>query len=252
MARPQKQTVDYFPHDAVAGKTLFILQSRFGNNGYAAWFKILALLCRTPGHFYDCNNPADWQFLVAETALSVPESQLVMDCLAELDAIDRELWAHRIIWSQNLVNRIADAYKDRKSPLPIKPHINVIKPPDNPIKPPDNPQSKLNKIKGNKTILNNNLPDWIDKELWEAFLEIRKKKRMPVTDKAFQLMIKDLTNWRSGGDDPNKVIEQSVKRGWGGLFELKDGRNGTHQKNTGRTGTEKPGDLRASIDRPYS
>ncbi len=37
MARPLKQTVDYFPHDSHASdsKTLFILESKFGNDGYA-------------------------------------------------------------------------------------------------------------------------------------------------------------------------------------------------------------------------
>jgi hypothetical protein len=222
MARPIKQTVDYFPHDAVGGKTLFILQSRFGNNGYAAWFKILALLCRTPGHFYDCNNPADWQFLVAETALPVPETQLVMDCLSELDAIDRELWSHRIIWSQNLVNRIADAYKDRKASLPVKPSINGIKPPINSIKPPDNTQTKLKETKLKET-KQYEIPDWINKETWNDFLEMRKKLHKVPTDKAIQLLIKDLENYRVGGDDPNKVIEKSIISSWPGLFPLNRG-----------------------------
>ena len=131
MARPEKRTVDYFPHDAVPGKTIFILQSRFQNNGYAVWFKLLALLCRTPDQFFDCRKPADWQFLVAEMALTPPETQLILDCLAELEAIDPELWSHRIIWATNLMTRIADAYKDRKGILPVKPDINAISPPIN-------------------------------------------------------------------------------------------------------------------------
>jgi len=47
MARPRKQTVDYFPHDTdvSSGKTLTILQSKYGNDGYAFWFKLL----RMPG-----------------------------------------------------------------------------------------------------------------------------------------------------------------------------------------------------------
>ena len=39
MARPQKQTVKYFPHDTDAsdGKTLTIIQAKYGNDGYAFW-----------------------------------------------------------------------------------------------------------------------------------------------------------------------------------------------------------------------
>jgi hypothetical protein len=32
--RKEKQTADYFPHMATSGKTLFILESSFGNDGY--------------------------------------------------------------------------------------------------------------------------------------------------------------------------------------------------------------------------
>jgi len=156
--RPQKQTVDFFPHDAVGGKTLFILQNRFGNNGFSTWFKLLMLLCRTPGHAYNCSKPTDWQFLVAEMALSVEETQLILDCLAELEAIDPELWQQKTIWSQNLVNRLSPVYRERKAPIPIKPPTNGISPPINSINPPlDNTpphppnrvkESKVNKSKG--------------------------------------------------------------------------------------------------------
>ena len=40
MARPIKAGVDYFPHDtdAASRKTIFTLESIFGNDGYAFWF----------------------------------------------------------------------------------------------------------------------------------------------------------------------------------------------------------------------
>ncbi len=168
--RPLKQTVDYFPHDAVGGKTLFILQSRFGNNGYAVWFKLLALLCRTPGHAYSCLKAPDWQFLVAEMALSPGETLTIVDCLAELEAIDPELWKEKVIWSQNLVNRLAPVYHERKTVIPIKPKINGISPPINSINPvdnspkdevarispPDNTHSKVKESKVNKNIKESN------------------------------------------------------------------------------------------------
>ena len=47
MARPKKQTVDYFPHIIKQGKTMTILENRFGNDGYAFWFKLLEILGST-------------------------------------------------------------------------------------------------------------------------------------------------------------------------------------------------------------
>lgn len=44
MARPKKQTVDYFPHFVKGGRTIFILENKFGNDGYAFWFKLLEIL----------------------------------------------------------------------------------------------------------------------------------------------------------------------------------------------------------------
>ena len=71
MARPQKDIVSYFPHDANActGDTLTVLQSRFGNDGYAFWFKLLEKLASTEGHYIDCRNPTKWQLLLAKTGI---------------------------------------------------------------------------------------------------------------------------------------------------------------------------------------
>ncbi len=51
MARPKKQTVDYFPHFVKGGRTIFILENKFGNDGYAFWFKLLEILGESEGIF---------------------------------------------------------------------------------------------------------------------------------------------------------------------------------------------------------
>jgi len=66
------------------------------------------------------------------------------------------------------------------------------------------------------------IPDFIDKELWHDFLEMRKKLRKPPTDRAKDLLLKDLEKLRAAGDDPNEVLKQSIKYSWQGVFPLKD------------------------------
>lgn len=73
------------------------------------------------------------------------------------------------------------------------------------------------------------IPEWIDKSLWDAWLEVRKKKRAPNTEKALSLNIKKLTTWKEQGQDPNAIISRSVENGYQGLFELKEKTNGPHQ-----------------------
>jgi predicted nucleic acid-binding Zn ribbon protein len=130
MARPQKDTVSYFPHDsnAIGGDTVTVLQSRYGNDGYAFWFKLLEKLASSPGHYIDCRNPIKWQLLLAKTGVNEITGVEIMNLLVEMQAIDGELWESKVIWCQNLVNNLADVYKNRRRELPQKPVITDIKP----------------------------------------------------------------------------------------------------------------------------
>ena len=121
MGRTKKETIDYFPHFVAGGKTLFILENTFGNDGYAFWFKLLEILGSTNGHFYDCRNSAEWMFLVAKTRVTEETATEILKTLADLEAIDSELWEQKIIWVQHLVDNVADVYKKRSMKLPQKP-----------------------------------------------------------------------------------------------------------------------------------
>ena len=123
MGRPIKDSVEYFPHYVNQGKTIFILEQKYGNDGYSFWFKVLELLASAEGHVYDCNNEADWLYLQAKTHLSEDISSSILDTLCNAGAIDKELWAERKIWSQNLVNNLQPVYANRRRTLPLKPVI---------------------------------------------------------------------------------------------------------------------------------
>jgi len=126
VARPHKQTVDYFPHDTDAsdGKTLTIIQAKYGNDGYAFWFKLLQLLGRAPGHFYDFNKPADWEYLLAKTHQNDAEKATsILETLAALSAIDAELFAQGTIWCQKFVDGVADVYNRTVNGAPQRPAV---------------------------------------------------------------------------------------------------------------------------------
>ena len=123
MARPPKRTVDYFPHSVHHKKTLFILEEMFGNDGYSFWFKLLEVLGASDGHSYDLRTDSQLKYLAAYTKLSEEEVIEILDLLATLEAIDKELWEDKIIWCQKVVDNIADAYKNRVKHLPSKPNL---------------------------------------------------------------------------------------------------------------------------------
>ncbi len=162
MARPKKQTVEYFPHYTTSGKTMFIIESKFGNDGYAFWYKVLELLGNTNGMYYNCNNVADWGFLLAKTHVNEQLANDILNTLADLGAIDTELWRKgRVIWSQNLVNNVNDAFKRRVADIPKKPLLHtetplegdkcLQKPSISDVSANKNGESKVKESKVNKT-----------------------------------------------------------------------------------------------------
>ncbi len=125
--RKDKNTVDYFPHYVNHGKTLFIIESKFGNDGYAAWFKILEALGSSEHHYIDCRKDEDWEFLNAKIKLMHTSLQEVLDLCAKLGAINKTLWENKVIWSENFVKNISDAYTRRSNDCPnFNDIVNII------------------------------------------------------------------------------------------------------------------------------
>jgi len=118
MARPAKATVNYFPHDTEQRKTLFILQSKWGNDGYATWYKVLERLGSSDNHVLDVNDPAEFAYLAAYCKVTPETLEDILNECSALNAIDRDFWRKKLIYSQNFVNRVRDAYRKRTNKLP--------------------------------------------------------------------------------------------------------------------------------------
>ena len=71
------------------------------------------------------------------------------------------------------------------------------------------------------------LPDWLPQSAWADWHAFR-NTRKGWTYKARELSLAKLTKLRTQGHDPTAVIEQSIERGWTGLFEPKDETGGNH------------------------
>jgi hypothetical protein len=67
------------------------------------------------------------------------------------------------------------------------------------------------------------LPDWVPPDAWQAWVRYRGRK---FSAAAQALSLRTLARLRTAGHDPTAVIEQSIERGWTGLFELKDAARG--------------------------
>jgi hypothetical protein len=64
------------------------------------------------------------------------------------------------------------------------------------------------------------IPEWIDKDAWDGFIEHRKKIKVPLTGRAATLTINKLAAFQKNGQDPNAILNQSVEMGWKGIFPI--------------------------------
>lgn len=116
MARPERNNVDYFPHEATHGKKMFYITQKYGNDGYATWFIILEKLSRTEYHYLNLSDDMQMMYLTAECRINEDRLKNILNDLARFGAINKKLWkARSIIWSQKLTDSIIDAYKKRNN-----------------------------------------------------------------------------------------------------------------------------------------
>ena len=66
------------------------------------------------------------------------------------------------------------------------------------------------------------LPDWIEREAWDGYEEMRNKQRKPMTTRAKTMVIAHLTVLREDGHSPNAALNQSTMRNWVDVYPAKE------------------------------
>lgn len=64
------------------------------------------------------------------------------------------------------------------------------------------------------------VPLWIPPDIWEAFEEMRKKIRAPLTDRARSGIVSELERLGKDGHDPETVMLQTITRSYRGVFPI--------------------------------
>jgi len=115
----------------------------------------------------------------------------------------------------------------------------------------DNYKIKQNKIKQkNNIIIPNSLlhvPYFEDS--WNEWIKYRKEIKKPLIETTQTKQLKELSDWLQAGHDVLAIIDQSIKRGWQGLFTLNIGyNNGNNQKNGYKFDPEKHNKREAELE----
>ena len=203
--RPEKHTVDFFPHDANAGKkkTLTIMFNHFGHEGISAWWLLLEEISSTENHIVCIRNTEDFEYLAAKLHFQPDKLKQILDKMSSLEAIDSDWYQKGYIWSQNFVERLKPVYDMRKQALPdIKTIVNTdnaISMPDNAISMPDNTQTKGTKgTKLNKTKVKRESSP-------EDFENYKDSLRVEFSDLDFDMELRKFSTYWSEG---NKKLQR--------------------------------------------
>lgn len=90
------------------------------------------------------------------------------------------------------------------------------------------------------------LPDWLPPSAWSDYLDMRKKKKAVMTERAVELCIGKLKGFHDDGHDVGAILEQSVANGYTGVFEVRgDDRRGGERRAGGIQALGKKGQATA-------
>lgn len=182
--------------------------------------------------------PADAERVARFVGARTDEERKAVDnILAEFFTLEDDGWHQKRIDEEiaKFTERKAiNAETGKLGGRPKKPTENRIgfqtEPTDNPqitLTTNHKPITKKN-LKSNAKPCGFALPAWVPGDAWESFVETRVKIRAPMTDRAKTLAVAELGKLRDQGHDPRAVLEQSVLRGWRGLFAPKTEPSANH------------------------
>jgi hypothetical protein len=207
---------------------MFIIEQRYGNDGYSFWFKLLEALGSTPGHCLDLNCEMKWEFLQAKTRLSASTCEEILNLLAKLSAIDPSLWAKKMVWSQNFVDGISDVYRNRRVEIPQRPELSVVETISfHEVSTVENPQSKVKETKVKKIKYSDDfLSFWKEyprkvgrDKAWKAW-EGRNGDRPP-TNEIIEVVVKQRAVWSDPKYIPHPATWINAGR-WADEIEVKE------------------------------
>lgn len=253
MGRPERHDVDYFPFFSKEGRTLFILENKYQCKGTGFFTNCLRFLSRAPNHHFQLQTESDRLYFFASVKCDPESAMDMIEIMVETGKLDSDLWiSKKVIASQDFLNSIQEAYRKRENNCitideikaiygitsgrnaideeKLPEEIRLSKQSDN-ISSANNPQTKVKETKVKETKVN--IPEFL-KEIWPSFVEMRKKIKKPLTDKAIELTIKELEKLYPNNPEMQiKSIEQSIQRSWQGVFEINHNYSGKQEKPVG-------------------
>lgn len=110
MARPLKVGLDYFPHDVDASQDekILLMEAKFGNDGYAFFFKMCERIYRTSGARLDISSPLTIKVLANYCKVREKKFNLMLKFSEEVELFSEEVEQNRKTISSRAIQRRAN------------------------------------------------------------------------------------------------------------------------------------------------
>lgn len=212
----------YFSHDANAHTDPKILKLRMalGWEGYGIYWAIIENL-RNQETYSICES----EFMFLTLSLAIDEAklkQMLSKCLEVnlLEIVDGKVLSPSLLRRMERADEIRNKRKiagakggkakaNAKATLKQNPSIKG--------KETKEKESKVNKSKPKISFADIDLPNFIDRELWIGFMEMRdlSKKKPVQSERAINSLLSKLNN---NPNQANKMLENSMNAGWPDLY----------------------------------
>lgn len=231
MARPQKEGMDYFPHDtdAVNDEKIDALRTLYGNDGYAFYFILLERIYRTTNFELDVSDAEIIQILANKIGINTERFNQMLNTALKFNCFDKELYNKNKILTSNGIQKRASVVVDKR--IKMRSKYNSEKENDSKVSDAETreetkaetPQSKEKKSKEKIYIVQS-------EQLWKLYPEKKGKSKainkLPLhikkygyeqMERAINRYIEDVSNRRNTGFPELKY--QNASTFFNGTFE---------------------------------
>lgn len=230
-----KSGIDYFPLDVRLDDKFELIEAEFGLTGFGVVVRLLQEIYGKHGYYIEWTTEVALLF-ARKVGLGGGVVSEIIEASIRRGMFDKEKYdKYRVLTSRGIQRRYFEAVSRRKV-LEVDYNILLVNVaqicPNADIRAknvdifPENvnisEQSKEEKSKVKKSKEEYKCASALDLAL-DDFAEMRKKMRKPLTDRALALTLSELEKLAPGDDEKKiAILNQSIQRGWQGVFPLKD------------------------------
>ena len=220
-----KSGIDYFPLDVVLDEKFELIEAEYGLTGFGVIVRLLQEIYGKAGYYIEWTTEVALLF-ARKVGLGGNVVSEIVEASIRRGMFDREKYdKYHVLTSRGIQKRYFEAVSRRKV-LEVDENILLVNV-DLLCPNVDIRAKNVNIFSKNANISKQSKVEKPRVSALDAalsdFAEMRKKMRKPLTDRALALTLSELEELAPGEDEKKiAILNQSIQRGWQGVFPLKD------------------------------